>query len=587
MEDHKTLFRKVDWTVDGLLHYIDMGTIALPDIQRPFVWPATKVRDLFDSMYRGFPVGYLLFWENMEDNNARMIGSKEKGHLIPSLLIVDGQQRLTSLYSVMKGKQIIDQSFRPTQIQVAFRPRDGKFEVPDAAIARDPEFIPNISSVWTKNNSSFELITAFLKELKNRHTVDQEEENTIAQNLDRLFDLRNYPFTSLEIFSSVDEEEVADIFVRINSEGVKLNQADFILTLMSVFREEDRVELESFCRDSHFPPTMGIPSSFNFFIQPSPDQLLRVAVALGFYRARLKSVYQLLRGKNIETGEYDPARRGQQFDTLREAQTTALDITNWHQFFGCLLGAGFYSRELISSEIALIFAYSMYLIGKKRFKIPEYDLQKLIGRWFLATSLTGRYSGSPETMMESDLNRLKPLSMAEEFRQTLEEIIQSTLTHDFWTITLPHELGTSSARSPELYAFYAAQTKLDAPLLFSSKKLSNLLNPALALKKKALDRHHLFPRAYLESLGIKDMKTINQAANFALLEWPDDIAISDAPPMEYVPRMQQRFSPETWKQMCELNALPDGWEMMDYEEFLNQRRYLMAQIIRRGYGTLT
>ncbi len=111
-----------------------------------------------------------------------------------------------------------------------------------------------------------------------------------------MFDLRKYPFTALEVASSVDEEQVADIFVRINSEGVKLNQADFTLTLLSVFWDSGRAALEEFCRASRVPA--GVASPFNYHLQPEPDQLLRTAVAVGFGRGRLKSVYQILRGKD-------------------------------------------------------------------------------------------------------------------------------------------------------------------------------------------------------------------------------------------------------------------------------------------------
>ena len=248
-----------------------------------FVRSNAKVRDLFESMYRGFPVGYLLFWENAQANSAKQIGIGSKQHTVPSRLIVDGQQRLTALYAVFRGKRVLDDDYRERQIEVAFRPRDGRFEVADAAIHRDPEWISNISELWASGKSSYQMVKGFLRSLQEKTILTEEEEEHISHNLDRLFDLQKYPFTALEIASSVDEEQVADIFVRINSEGVKLNQADFILTLLSVFWDKGRAELESFCRASRQPPAPGSQASpFNHFIEPDPDQLLRVSVALGF-----------------------------------------------------------------------------------------------------------------------------------------------------------------------------------------------------------------------------------------------------------------------------------------------------------------
>ena len=587
MSELKTCFKKVDYDLGGLLHYIEIGDIALPDIQRPFVWSNAKVRDLFDSMYRGFPVGYFLFWENVTGGATKQIGVGSKQHTVARLLIVDGQQRLTSLFAVFRGRKVLDEDYKERQIEVAFRPRNGKFEVADAAIRRDPEWIANISELWASRSSSRKLVNDFIAKLVEKAPLSPEDEEVIAHNLDRVIDLQKYPFTALEIASSVDEEQVADIFVRINSEGVRLNQADFILTLMSVFWDEGRMALETFCRHSRQAPSPGGPASpFNHFIQPDPDQLLRVAVAFGFQRGRLKGVYQVLRGKDMDTGEYSPDRRDTQFAALRAAQDEVLDLTHWHQFFSCLIGAGFRSGEMISSQNAMLYAYAFYLVGRKRFGLVEHQLQRLIGRWFFAASLTGRYTSSPETVMDGDLNRLKEVKDAAGFVATLEAIMGNELTNDFWTVTLPSNLDSSSARNPELFAYTAAQNRLGAPVLFSHKKISDLLDPSIKSKKKALERHHLFPRAWLEREGVDDLKRINQVANFALLEWPDNIDISDDSPTAYVPKIQPRCPADEWSRMHEHHALPEGWPTMPYDAFLIERRKLMAAIIRKGFESL-
>ena len=129
-----TVFKTVDFTLSGLISDIDMGTLGLPEIQRPFVWKTAKVRDLFDSMYKGFPVGYLLFWENDVRPGARQIGTSGK-QLVPQRLIVDGQQRLTSLYAVVKGAAVLREDFTEQRIRIAFRPRDARFDVEEAYTA--------------------------------------------------------------------------------------------------------------------------------------------------------------------------------------------------------------------------------------------------------------------------------------------------------------------------------------------------------------------------------------------------------------------------------------------------------------------
>jgi len=584
----RALFKKVDYDLTTLLTCIDMGDIGLPDIQRPFVWSATKVRDLFDSMFRGFPIGYLLLWENSETQAGRMIGTGERPRKTPSRLIVDGQQRLTSLYAVLRGKRVVDEDYREIPIEIAFRPRDGRFDVTDAAIRKDPEYIANVSDLWASGKPVRRLINEFLTALGEKHRVSSEDEDAMSHNIDRLFDLQKFPFTALEILPNIEEESVADIFVRINSEGVKLNQADFILTLLSVFWDDGRADLERFARAAKIPPTPGTPPSpFNHFLQPSPDQLLRVAIAVGFHRGRLRSVYQVLRGRDLATGQFIAERREQQFERLRNAQAQVLDLKHWHLFLNTLIAAGFRSDAMISSETAVLYGYAFYLIGKLQCAVSEHALQRIISRWFFMSALTGRYTTSTETVMDADLNRVKDVRDAGSFISTLDRIISDTLTNDFWNITVPNDLETSSARSPAHFAYLAAQNRLSAPVLFSDKKIGDLLDPALRTQRKPVERHHLFPRKWLEQNGITDLKLINQTANFAFLEWPDNAGVSAQAPQQYVPVMRARFSEAAWERMGRAHALFDGWESMPYRQFLAERRKLMANVIRRGFESLS
>jgi uncharacterized protein with ParB-like and HNH nuclease domain len=242
-----TLFKEVGYSLSHLIDSIELGQIGLPDIQRPFVWKNAKVRDLFDSMYRGYPVGYLLFWENKLGEKTKQIGANNH-QKVPSLLIVDGQQRLTSLYAVLKGIPVVRENYETEQIEIAFRPTDGTFEVCDATTRNNPEFLPNISEVFIQSARQYQIVGEYLNKLeayreKNGETLTEEERDRCANNLQRLFGLSGFPFTTLELSAAIDEEQVAEVFVRINSEGKKLNQADFILTLMSVFWEDGRKQL--------------------------------------------------------------------------------------------------------------------------------------------------------------------------------------------------------------------------------------------------------------------------------------------------------------------------------------------------------
>lgn len=580
-----TLFKEVSYNLATLIQQIDMGIIGLPDIQRPFVWPDTKVRDLFDSMYKGYPVGYFLFWANANVEHTKGIGTSAK-QKHPNLLIVDGQQRLTSLYAVIKAQEIIRENYTKATIVIAFNPLEAKFEIPDASIRKNPRYFQNISQIWQPNINIIKVINEFLQNLKKSVELTDEEEENIQNAFMQLKNLESYPFSALELSTNITEEQVADVFVRINSQGKTLNQADFILTLMSVFWEEGRKDLEEFCRLCRLP-SKDAASPFNYLIDPDPDQMLRVSVGLAFRRARLQYVYSILRGKDLETGNFSTERRDNQFEFLKTAQAKSLNIQNWHEFIKAVKQAGFARQDYISSKNNLLYAYIFFLIGREDFKMDLYELKKLIGKWFFMSSITGRYTGSPETVMEMDLARLRGISTADEFKKVLDDIIVSQLTNDFWDITLPMDLSTSSSTSPSLYAYYAAMYVLGANGLFSKLKVSDLLQEGLRSKKSALERHHLFPKAWLHRNGVTEQRETNQIANFALVEWSDNISISDAAPADYLPEYLNRLSADEKQKMYYWHALPENWEQMKFDDFLVERRKRIAQVVKDAYGNIS
>jgi hypothetical protein len=586
-----TLFKEVGYSLSKLIEDIQMGEIGLPDIQRPFVWKNAKVRDLFDSMYHGYPVGYFLFWENQVGEKTRQIGANSH-QKVPNLLIVDGQQRLTSLYAVLKGIPVVRETYEAEQIEIAFRPTDGTFQVCDAAIRKDPEYLPNISQLFAPTASQYLIVGEYLQNLsahreKNQREFTAGEKQSCEQSLQRLFNLTSYPFTTLQLSANIEEEQVAEVFVRINSEGKKLNQADFILTLMSVFWEDGRKELEDFCRAARLPGKSG-PSPFNHFVDPAPDQLLRVAVGMAFRRARLKSAYSVLRGKDMETEVFSEEQREKQFAKLKEAQAHALNLTHWHDFLGILKQSGFTGANLISSQTTIYYTYILFLIGRIDLKVNLNTLGQVIGRWYFMASITSRYTGgSPETLMERDLAALRSATSADEFLAWVERVLVAELTADFWTVTLPNRLDTSSATSPLLYAYLASLNLFDARALFSKKRTRDVLDPSIKSTKSAAERHHLFPKTYLSELGFGSPRETNQIANYALVEWNDNIAISNTPPSEYLPKYWSRLTPKERLDHSYWHALPDDWEQMEYQDFLDARRKLIAKVISDGFHRLT
>ena len=573
MSDDAVLFSTINYSLKKLLADIDIGEIRLPDLQRPLVWKPVAVRDLLDSMYKGFPVGHILLWKNESENRPIGAGEKQKKS---TTVIVDGQQRLTSLYSVFCGKYVINKKFEELRIKIAFNPKEQKFAVLDAIIRRDPEWLPDISVLW--KNGAYTVIKKFVDNLKEYRRVAEVDELTIATNINRLHRLEGYHFIAHELNSEVDPEIVARIFERLNSKGTKLNQPDYILTLMSVFWPEGREDLRKFSRECMKPPKTGA-SPYNHFIKPLPNQLIRIITGLGFKRGVLRYCYSILGGKDLETGQVTQERRDKQFKILKKSQSYALDLQRWADFMKVLLSAGFRSEKMITSANTILFSYVIFLIGKRDFRVPDDVLREVMARWFFMSSIRGRYTTSIETVFEQDLARFRGMKGPKDFVDMLDKIISAELTDDFWNVTLPNSLNTSSNRSPYLLAYFAALNLLEASALFSKMKISDLTDPSQKTKKSNVEIHHLFPKEYLKSIGFKEIKIINQIANYAYLEWKPNSEISDDPPSKYY----KKYKSKVTDRMLYLHALPDGWQRMKYEKFLDLRRKKMAEVIRNAY----
>lgn len=189
--------------------------------------------------------------------------------------------------------------------------------------------------------------------------------------------------------------------------------------------------------------------------------------------------------------------------------------------------------------------------------------------------------------MERDLVALRGIDSGDQFLAWLEANIGIELTSDFWSITLPNRLNTSAARSPALFAYLASLVILDAKVLFSNKKVEDLLDPSHRGYRKAAERHHLFPKRFLKKeWGITSRKDANQIANMALVEWDDNAEIAAGDPREYALEYAGRFKGQVLADMYYWHALPADWPNMKYEAFLKERRRLMAKVIKDAFQSL-
>lgn len=577
-------FSHTQYPINSLVEQIDTGELSLPDLQRPFVWKRSRVRDLFDSLYHGYPSGYFLFWSTPVAVDSHPV-ARSGGSSQALKMIVDGQQRLTSLYAVLKAKDVVTEDNELQPMRISFNPFTEEFAVADAARAVDPEWLTNISDLWNSPKGEYGFISSFIKSVRDSRGLTDDEEQLVGERLGHLAGVKNYQFSALELSADLDIDDVAEVFVRINSAGIELNSADFILTLMSVHVKEARHELEDFARAAKVPSTKG-PSPYNHFYAPSPDELLRVAIGLGLKRGVLQNAYQALRGRDPKTKEVSQERREEQFAKLLAAQRHVLDLTNWADYMVAVKRAGYRSGAMLTSKNNFLFSYLFFLIGRHEYHVGKSELREAIARWFFMAALTGRYTGSPETIIEADLRRFADADSADDFVTILDDVIDTQLTSDFWNVTLPDLLDSSAAWSPYLFAYYASLNLLEAKALFSNMRISDLFDPGVKQTKSPVERHHLFPKSYLSSIGITGATRANQICNFAFVEWADNISISDKKPDEYFPELFAKLSPSAQEHARFWHALPPGWEDMEYFEFLRERRKRMAKVVEEGFERL-
>ena len=587
------IFTSKNLTVSYLVDQIDMGRLGLPELQRPFVWKDSKVRDLFDSMMRGYPIGYLMLWECPELENKKAIGTEPHNYDAPKEVIIDGQQRLTSLYAVMKGKAIIGSDYKEKLIIISYNPLKNKFEVGYQATKKDPEWIYNISDIFT-STSLHKFVNNFIKTLedyrksKNGKLTD-DEENTIFENINSIINLKEHTLPVFDIKADADEESVSDIFVRVNSGGVPLKQNDFILTLLSIYCDEGRKKIEQFSKDSTLF-IRGRVTPYNQITEVSAQDIIRVLMAYAFYRARLKYGYKLLRGADFDKkGAIDVNLRNERFDILKNKLGDVISVHNWHEFLKSIMNAGYLSGDLILSKNAIYYTYALYLIAKYKFGASDNENMHLSSLWFYYASLVSLYTGSFESTAENQLNSIKEISTFEEYRNFILNRINEKLTNDYFNITLVGSDGLDVAgRGNNAWnAYVAALNILNANVLFSKSRLllSKLFEPGTDGNRKSLEKHHLFPKAYLKGLGYTDGK-INRMANYAFIDWKDNMKILDESPAIYYPIICRDKSPEDIIKMEEENALPHGWENMSYEEFLAERSKLMSAKIKQAVEVL-
>ena len=593
------------YTVNSILGMIEAEQFVIPEIQRPFVWKRSQVRDLIDSLYNGYPTGYIITWKNpdVQTKDGKVASGKH--------VLIDGQQRITALMAAISGKEIIDDDFNKSRIKIAFNPfaddSSKKFAVQDASHLKDKKWIPDIAELFKNDFDPFTYAMAYCAD--NAGIKPNEFNNEIM----KLKGVANRQIGVIELEHSLDIDEVTEIFIRINSKGTPLSQSDFVMSKMAADTVHGgnmlRKVVDYFChlavkpdfypqliKDEEFANTEFAPKikwlakDNEDIYDPEYGDMLRVAFMYSFNRGRLSDLVSLLSGRDFETREYKDEIVEDSYNRLKEGILRFINEYSFEQFVLAIKGAGFKSSKLLNSQMTLNFAYTLYLKLHDDPNIQQGQIKRLIQKWFVLSTLTGRYVSSPESVMSRDIRNIAEKG----FLQFAQEIEASALSDTFWKVTLPQNLETTSVNSPAFNVFLAAQDYLKSgSMLMKGTMISDLITISG-------DVHHIFPKAYLKKNGVDNKGRYNQVANFTFLDTQVNKAISDDAPCEYFGVILEQCKTKN----VQIGNIADEDELMinldenaiprevvemtvkDYERFLIERRKLMAEMIEKYYKSL-
>ena len=585
--------------IQTLLSWVTSNEIAIPEIQRPFVWDASKVRDLIDSLYKGFPIGYIIAWQNptvrLKD------GSSSKGKKI----LIDGQQRITALMAALLGKEIIDKDYQRKRIVIAFNPDEMMFEVSNPAIQKDKRWIADISKIFAPE---FKLLDKLKEYCTNNPEMNEEK---ILNAFDSLKSIINIPVGLIELSPELEISEITEIFIRINSSGVTLNQADFAMSKIAVDEKNGgnllRKAIDYFCHlavepdfikqlkenDKEFTSTdyfqkmSWLKDDRDDIYDPSYTDMLRVSFTSKFHRGQLQDLVALLSGRDFETRHYKEEIAEQAFNMLREGVLNFMNETHFKRFVMIIRSAGFIDSSMIRSQNALNFAYILYLTLRE-LNYNQTKIEQLVRKWFVLSVLTSRYSGSPESQFNIDIRRV--YERPEEY---INNVISAELSDTYWTIALPQSMDTSVASSPIFNVFLAAQVKMNDKG-FLSKDIT--VKDLLELKG---DIHHIYPKNYLKKQNY-NRGMYNQIGNYVMAQSEINIAIGDKEPEKYFSELKKQCETQAAKYgaIIDIEQLKENLKdncipitllygtSVTYEDFLKERRFLMANKIRNYFELL-
>jgi len=552
---------KAEASVEELVGMIERGELRLPEMQRQYVWRSTRVRDLLDSLYRGYPSGAILLWETDEAVPLQDFAVTQQHNPYQSTrLLLDGQQRLTSLSAVIRGEPVkvrgrqrpIDLLFNlehpdtlPSASEVHEDANDDEDLVEDQVDASEDELLKRFNEMtfvvatrkleqlpqWVKVSEVFKTDSdaRFLK-AAGISGFDDPKYEKYSQRLARLRGIRKYVYRMDVLERSLSYDEVTEIFVRVNSLGAKLRSSDLALAQITAKWKHSLqtfLEFQADCTKLGFDLELGIH--------------LKNLMAFATGQSRFKTVTSL-----------DPATLQNAWKESGDGMRFAINFVKSN--------VGIDSPALLSSPFLLIvLSYFGYRRGYQISAEEEAQLRT----WTLIANAKGRFSrGSSETILDQDLSALKNDKPVQDLLDRLRSQVGRL------DIT-PEELEGRNQRSALFKTMFMAFRAAGA------KDWSS--NLAIALDHSGaqhrLQFHHIFPKALLSKAGLTSREA-DDIANLAFIGGKTNRAISDKAPAQYLPPLIEKNPHSVMSQ-----AIPNDPALLDiasYKTFLVERRKLIA-----------
>jgi len=436
----------------------------------------------------------------------------------------------------------------------------------------------------------------------------------LNQAIQRLQSIKSAQLGAIILVPKLDIQEVTDIFVRINSQGKRLNESDFAmskiasdekyggnllrkaidyfchLAIAPQFYEAIEKHDKDFSKSEFMQKIKWLKDENEDLYDPDYNDVLRVSFMHQFKRGRLSDLVSLISGRDFADRTYKESIAEDSFNKLKAGVLNFINEFHFKEFILLVRSIGFISPKLLTSKLTLDFAYMLYLLLREDKVLTVPELKRHTQKWFVLSTLTSRYIGSPESQFDRDIREIESKGFITFFKENENSI----LSENFWNVTVPRNLETSSGVNPQYSIYLAAQIFFnDSSLLSSSSKVRDLV-------EVAGDVHHIFPKEYLKQNGIIDRQLYNQVANYAYLDTNVNITIGKKAPHEYFALAHEQCHTKTIKigsildesvflDNLRVNCIPPHVEQMnasDYNEFLKERRKMMAKKIKAFYESI-